>query len=161
LRVEQRDQSVLEVRALDGGHHRLLLGSPAKIPRRLQQMVGVVGGGRPAEEHVVVGRALGFGAQATYHPPDEGMGPIERAGQMAEHLRGPVLAPHVGQLMEQEGATAILWPLRRAGRHHDRGTAEAVHDRNSDGIAHQETDAALQSQRASGLDRARLANPTR
>ena len=67
---------------------------------------------------------------------------------MSEHLHGPVLASHVGQLVEEEGATPILRPMHGAGRKQDRRLPETMDDRNPHRVAHQKTDAAPQPQHA-------------
>ena len=121
-------------------------------------MVGVVGRRDSGQEHAVIGCALGFGTQAPHRPPRERMGPVESARQVTEHLDEPVLTSHVGQLVEQERATAILRPLLGARRQDDRRLPETMDDGNPHGVAHQETDAPPQPERAGRmLDLARPA----
>ena len=148
LGVEKGQQSIFEVRAFHDGQHGVLLWSPAEIPRRLQEMLGVVGRGHSGQEHAVIGCALGFGTQAPRHPPRERMGPIESSRQMSEHLHGPVLASHVGQLVKEERATSIFRPIHGARGKQDRRRPETVDDRHPHGVAHQETDGPLQPERA-------------
>ena len=127
----------------DGGG----LASLPEIPRRLQEMAGVVGRRRSGQEHAVIGGALGFHTQAPHCPPRKRMGPIESARQMSEHLHGPILASDVSQLVEKEGTTPIRRPIDRVRRKHDRRLPETMDDRDPHGVAHQETDGAPQPQR--------------
>jgi hypothetical protein len=148
LGVEKGEEPILEVRAFHDGQHGILPWSPAEIPRRLQEMLGVVGRGHSGQEHAVIRCALGFGTQAPHQPPGERMGPIESSRQMSEHLHGPVLTAHVGQLVEQERATPVLRPLRGARGQHDRGLPETMDDRNPHRVTHQKTHVAPQPQYA-------------
>ena len=60
LGIEKSQQSIFEVRAFHDGQHGVLLWSPAEIPRRLQEVIGVVGRGHSGQEHAVIGCAFGF-----------------------------------------------------------------------------------------------------
>ncbi len=77
---------------------------------------GVIGRARPASEHQVVGGAFAFLQKFAPGHPGQRIPPVQARGRRGEQMRGHVAAAHVGQLVEQNHAAALLGPLARHRR---------------------------------------------
>ena len=82
-------------------------------------MRGVVGGVDAARQHGIVAGVLALLAQARAGDPDERVEPVDGAQQLAGHLRGPVAAADVRELVAQHDARALAGPAARGRREDD------------------------------------------
>jgi len=73
----------------------------------------------------VIGGAFAFLAQACSGQPNERMEPVEAAGKFGANLQELVVAGDVREFVRKYDATAVLSPMRGAGRQHDNGAEDS------------------------------------
>ena len=79
----------------------------------------VVGPLDAAVQHRIVARVLALLAQALRGEPDERVEPVRRPQTFGGHLREPVAAADVRELVQEHDAHAIVGPLARRCRQDD------------------------------------------
>ena len=73
----------------------------------VEQMLGVVGGARPAGQREIVARTLALGPQLLGRGPDERMEPVHGAREPAERVAEEIMTPYMRQLVQQHRATPV------------------------------------------------------
>jgi hypothetical protein len=104
-------------------------------------LIGIVGPACAGRKHEIVAGAFAFGADVACRDPRERIEPVQRTGDLRQHVRKAVVTFHVRELVQQHDSQPLSRPVIGVGGHQHRGTEHPPCHRHRSTFAAKEHDA--------------------